>query len=378
MKVPFLDLQAQYQSMREEIARAINEVLESAAFAGGPFVAKFENEFAAFCGCKHAVGVGSGTDALWLTLLGMGVGPGDEVITVPSTFIATSEAISFCGAKPVFVDINEHTYTLDPEQLEIAITPRTKAIIPVHLFGQTADMNPLLAIARRHGLPVVEDACQAHGAEYRRQMAGSMGEAGCFSFYPGKNLGAYGEAGAVVTNNDTLARRVQMLRDHGQARKYIHSMVGWNARMDGLQGAILSVKLRYLQAGNEARRAKARLYQRYLAEVDDVITPVEAEYAKHVYHVYALRVPERDSVLHALTEKGIGCGIHYPVPLHLQEAYQDLGLGEGSFPVAEKCAREFLSLPMFPELKAEQIEYVAHEVETAVKSVGCEMAIAGG
>lgn len=378
MKVPFLDLQVQYQSMRGEMARAINAVLDSAAFAGGPFVAQFENEFAAFCGCRHAIGVGSGTDAIWLTLLANGVGPGDEVITVPSTFIATTEAISFCGAKPVFVDIDEATYTLDSEKIEAAITPRTKAVIPVHLFGQTADMNPILAVARRHGLLVVEDACQAHGAEYRRQMAGSMGEAGCFSFYPGKNLGAYGEAGAVVTNDDTLARKIQMLRDHGQARKYIHSLVGWNARMDGLQGAILSVKLKYLQAGNEARRSRARLYERYLAEVDDVVTPVEADYAKHIYHVYAVRVPERDAVLSALTEKGIGCGIHYPVPLHLQEAYKSLGLGEGSFPIAEKCAREFLSLPMFPELKAEQIEYVSQEVAAAVKAVGCELAVAGG
>jgi dTDP-4-amino-4,6-dideoxygalactose transaminase len=378
MKVPFLDLQAQYQSMRTEIARAIDSVLESSAFAGGPFVARFEEEFAAFCGCRHAIGVGSGTDAIWLALQALGVGPGDEVITVPSTFIATTEAISFCGAKPVFVDIEEPTFTMDPALFEAAITPRTKAVIPVHLFGQTARMDPIIAIAKRHGLFVIEDACQAHGAEYRHAMAGSMGHAGCFSFYPGKNLGAYGEAGAVVTQDDTLARKIQMLRDHGQAKKYIHSLVGWNARMDGLQGAILSVKLRYLHAANEARRARASLYNRYLGGVDDVRLPAEADFAKHVYHIFALRVPERDAVLRTLTEKGIGCGIHYPIPLHLQEAYQSLGLKEGAFPVAEACAREFLSLPMFPELKQEQIEYVSGEVQSAVRDATAELAAAGG
>ena len=378
MKVPLLDLHAQYQSMRADIAHAIDGVLESSAFAGGPFVARFEEEFASFCGCRHAVGVGSGTDAIWLALLALGVGPGDEVITVPSTFIATAEAITYCGAKPVFVDIEEKTYTMDPEQLEAAITSRTKAIIPVHLFGQTAQMDPLIAIAKRHGLLVIEDACQAHGAEYKSAVAGTMGHAGCFSFYPGKNLGAYGEAGGVITNDDTLAQKIQMLRDHGQAKKYIHSLVGWNARMDGIQGAILSVKLKYLYAGNEARRARAQLYAHYLEGAEDIRLPAEADYAKHVYHVYAVRVPERDSIMRTLNEKGIGCGIHYPVPLHLQEAYQSLGYRPGSFPVAESCAREFLSLPMYPELKQEQVEYVSTELVAAVREATTELAAAGG
>jgi dTDP-4-amino-4,6-dideoxygalactose transaminase len=378
MKVPFLDLQAQYQTIRTEIAGAINGVLESGSFAGGPFVTKFEEEFASFCGCRHAIGVGSGTDALWLALLALGVGSGDEVITVPSTFIATTEAITYTGAKPVFVDIEEPTYTMNPELFEAAITPRTKAVIPVHLFGQTARMDPIIAIAKRRGLFVVEDACQAHGAEYRRAMAGSMGHAGCFSFYPGKNLGAYGEAGAVVTHDDTLAHKIRMLRDHGQAKKYIHSLVGWNARMDGIQGAVLSVKLKYLHDANESRRARARLYARYLDGVEEIRVPAEADYGKHVYHIYALRVPERDAVLRRLTEKGVGCGIHYPVPLHLQEAYRAMGLGEGSFPVAEACAREFLSLPMFPELKQEQIEFVCGETVAAVREAAGELAEAGG
>src|SRR5881396_3842028 len=276
MQVPFLDLKAHHDSMREELETAIREVIDSNAFAGGPFVAKFEQEFAAFCGAANAVGVGNGTDALWLTMLGLGIGAGDEVITVPMTFMATAEAISYCGEKPVFVDIDERTYTLDPDLLERAISPRTKAIIPVHLFGQAADMDAILEIARRRGLPVIEDACQAHGAEYRGRKAGSIGTAGCFSFYPGKNLGALGEAGAVVTNNEELRNKIQVLRDHGQVRKYHHAVVGWNARMDGIQGAALRVKLKHLDRANSARRANARLYDRQLAEVQGLLLPTEA------------------------------------------------------------------------------------------------------
>ena len=368
MKVPFLDLKAQYESIRGEIAEAIQQVLDRTAFAGGPFVAQFEKEFAAFCGTQFAAGVGSGTDALWMALLGLGIGPGDEVITVPDTFIATAEAISYCGAKPVFVDVDPATYNMDPTKLEAAITGKTRAIIPVHLFGQMADMDPILAIARKHRLFVVEDASQAHGAEYKGRKAGSIGDAGCFSFYPGKNLGAYGEAGAVVTGNEELDRKMRMLRDHGQAKKYHHTMVGWNARMDGIQGAVLSVKLRHLDAWTENRRRNARIYDELLKGIAGVAAPVEAGCGKHVYHIYAIRVPGRDRMIAALAEQDIHCGIHYPIPLHLLDAYKSLNLGKGSFPVAERSAAEFVSLPMYPELTPAQIDRVAGGIATFLES----------
>ena len=363
MHIPFLDLTAHHEPIREEIDASIQEVVRKSAFAGGPFVAAFEKDFAAFCGSRYEIGLGSGTDALWLALLALGVGPEDEVITVPSTFMATAEAISCCGARPVFVDIEEQTYAMDPARLEKAITPRTRAIIPVHLFGQPADMDPILEIARRYNLPVIEDACQAHGSEYKGHKAGTLGIAGCFSFYPGKNLGAWGEAGAVITNDAALNHKIQILRDHGQARKYYHAMIGWNARMDGIQGAVLRVKLKYLDKNNDARRANAALYHERLNEVDAIILPKEAPYAKHNFHIYALRVENRDQIIKGLTEKGIGCSIHYPVPVHLQEAYRSLGYGRGSFPVAELCAVQFLSLPMYPELTREQILAVTQELK---------------
>jgi len=363
MRVPFLDLKAQYASIRDEIGTALQQVFDATAFAGGPFVENFEKEFASFCQCDFAIGVGSGTDALWMALLGLGIGEGDEVITTPNTFIATAEAISFSGATPVFVDIDEQTYNMNPDLLEGAITPKTKAVIPVHLFGQMADMDPIMQVARMHGLFVIEDACQAHGAEHKQRCAGSIGDAGCFSFYPGKNLGAYGEAGAIVTNNAELAERMRMFRDHGQAKKYYHRLIGWNARMDGLQGAVLNVKLKHLPAWNEARRKNAQLYNDLLTAVDSVITPVEADCTRHIYHVYAIRTQDRDVLVRALAEKGVSCGIHYPVPIHLQEAYRFLGYRRGSFPVAEKCAQELASLPMFPELSQEQIESVCHEID---------------
>lgn len=356
--IPFIDLKAQNSSIRVEIGVAIQQVAESSAFAGGPYVEKFEREYAQFCQCQYAVGVSSGTEALAMALWGFGIGYGDEVITVPNTFIATAEAISRCGAKPVFVDIEEQTYNINPAVLEAAITPRTKAIIPVDLFGQTADMDPIMDIAKAYGLFVIEDASQAHGAEYKGKPAGSLGDAGCFSFYPSKNLGAYGDAGAIVTNNGELAQKVQMLRDHGQARKYYHAIIGWNARMDGLQGAILSVKLKYLLTWNEMRRNHANMYNALLAEIDGISTPKEADYAKHVYHIYAIRTQKRDALISALAAIGIHCAVHYPIPLHFQEAYHSLGLTEGSYRVAEKCAEELLSLPMFPELPEEQIERV--------------------
>jgi dTDP-4-amino-4,6-dideoxygalactose transaminase len=364
--IPFLDLQAQHAPLRSELAQAISEVIESGAFAGGPFVEAFEQDFADFCQCEHAIGVGNGTDALWLALIACGVGQGDEVITVPNTFIATAEAISFCGATPVFVDVDERTYTMDPGALEKAVTAKTKAIIPVHLFGQPAHLDPILDFARARGLRVIEDAAQAHGAEYRGRRAGSLGDAGCFSFYPGKNLGAFGEAGAVVTNDGELAGKIRILRDHGQVRKYHHTMVGWNCRMDGIQGAVLRVKLRHLAEGNRRRREHAAFYNRGLAALEEVTLPREAEYAKHIYHIYAIRVPERDRVLQALQAQGIGCGIHYPVPIHLQEAYRALGHGRNDFPVSEKTSAEFLSLPMFPELTEAQLSRVAEAVEDSL------------
>lgn len=313
MQVPFLDLRAQHEPLLPELLEAFREVTLASAFAGGPYVAKFEAEFAAFCQTRYAVGVGSGTEALWLSLLALGVGPGDEVITAPNSFLATAEAISLCGARPVFVDVDERTYTLDPEQLEAAITLRTQAIIPVHLCGQVAEMDALQAIARRHGTPVVEDACQAHGAEYHGRKAGSMGVTGCFSFYPGKNLGAFGEAGAVTTDEPDLRNKIQMLRDHGQSARYSHSAIGWNARMDGIQAAVLSLKLKRLAAGNLARQAHARRYDELLADEPRIVRPPASNGNRHVYHLYAVRVPDRDAVLQRMAERGVHCGIHYPI-----------------------------------------------------------------
>jgi dTDP-4-amino-4,6-dideoxygalactose transaminase len=367
MSVPFLDLKLHHDPLKDEILAGIREVIDSSAFAGGPYVAKFEEDFAAFCQTRYAVGVGNGTEALWLALLALGVGTGDEVITVPSTFMATAEAISFCGATPVFVDIDEQTYTMDPTLLERAITKRTKAVIPVHLYGQMADMDPILEIARRHHLWVIEDACQAHGAEYKGKRAGSMGHAGCFSFYPGKNLGAFGEAGAVVTNDQSLREKLQVLREHGQEKRYKHSHIGWNARMDGIQAVVLRIKLKHLERSNEARRAHARRYNELLADQKDLISPEQPAYSRHVYHVYMVRVKNRDRMLRNLADRGVSCGIHYPIPVHLQEAYQSLGFGPGSFPISERCAQECLSLPMFPELTEEQINQVTQEVKSQLQ-----------
>jgi dTDP-4-amino-4,6-dideoxygalactose transaminase len=366
IKVPFLDLAAHHAPLRAEFDRAIGEVIDSGAFAGGPFVEKFEADFSAYNNSLFAIGLGSGTEALWLTLLACGVGQGDEVITVPTTFMATAEAITFCGARPVFVDVKNDTYTMDPAGLEGALTSRTKAVIPVHLFGQPADMDPILEFARKHNLIVIEDAAQAHGAEYKGRKVGTFGDAGCFSFYPGKNLGAFGEGGAVVTDNPELQEKIRVLRDHGQTRKYHHTMIGWNCRMDGIQAAVLRTKLQHLDKGNSLRRAHAERYYSAFEELEEVVTPFEAPFARHVYHVYAIRVRDRDDVLASLAEKGIQCGVHYPVPIHLQKAYQALGYRTGDFPTAERTAREFLSLPMFPELSEAQIEMVSTAVGEAV------------
>lgn len=362
MKVPFLNLKAQYESIKDEMDKAIHEVIDNTAFAGGPYAKKFEEAFAEFCQTKYAVGVANGTEALWIPMLMLSIGPGDEVITTPNTFIATAEAISFTGAKPVFVDVIDETYSMDPSQLEDAVTERTKAIMPVHIFGQVCDMNPIMDIANKHDLYVIEDACQAQGAEYKGKKAGSIGIAGAFSFYPGKNLGAYGEAGGIVTNDDELASKLNIFRDHGQSKKYYHDIVGWNARMDGIQGAVLSVKLKYLDQWNESRRQNAELYNKKLAEINEIKLPVEADYAKHIYHIYAIRTEKRDELMAHLNANGIGCGIHYPIPVHLQKAYGDLKISK-SFPISEKSAKEFISLPMFPELSEEQINNVSETIK---------------
>jgi dTDP-4-amino-4,6-dideoxygalactose transaminase len=366
MNIPFLDLKKQYDNIKAEIDSSIQAVIDRCSFAGGPFVDKFEQEFSEFCDCKSAVGVGSGTEAIWLALLALGIGPGDEVITVPNTFIATVEAIHFCGAKPVFVDIDEKTYTMDPDQLPQAINGKTKAIIPVHIFGQMADMDRITEIAQTHGLYILEDACQAHGAQYKGRKAGSVGHAGCFSFYPGKNLGAFGEAGAVVTNDIDLAYKIKMLRDHGQKTKYHHEAIGWNGRMDGIQAAVLSTKLKHLPSWNAMRRLHAANYDRLLADIPEVITPAESPYNNHVYHIYAIRCSEKDSLLLTFAEKKIAHGIHYPVPLHLHTACSHLGYQNGRFPVSERCMGQFVSLPMYPELEDHQIAYVTETVYSAM------------
>ncbi len=356
--LPFVDLKAQYHSIKTEIDAAISHVLETSQFILGKEVAAFEDEFAAYCGAGHAVGVNSGTSALHLALLAAGVGPGDEVITVPFTFVATVAAIRYAGATPVFVDIDPVSYNLDPAKLEAAIGPRTKAILPVHLFGQPCDMDPVLEIARRHGKIVIEDAAQAHGAEYKGRRAGSLGDMACFSFYPGKNLGAYGEGGAVVTSNAQWASAVRSMRDWGQTRRYYHDLPGFNKRLEGIQGAILRVKLRHLEQWTEARRANADLYSEKLAGCG-VITPQAMPYARHVYCVYAIRTGRRDALADALAAAQIGFGIHYPVPVHLQKAYADPRYKAGDFPVAERTGREILSLPIYPELTEAQIDSVA-------------------
>jgi len=371
--IPFLDLHAHHAPRKAELMRAIEAVVDSGQFAGGPFVTRFELAFAKASGAREAVGVANGTDALMLSLWACGVGTGDEVITVPNSFFASAEAISLCGARPVFVDVLEDTATMDPSALERAITPATRAIIPVHLWGQTADMEPILAIARFHRLRVIEDACQAHGALYQGKPAGTLGDLGCFSFYPGKNLGAFGEAGAVITDNPDLAARVRILRDHGQTRKYHHGVVGINGRMDGIQAAVLEIKLRDLDQMNANRRRCAALYDERLADIPGLTLPTEQPGRHHVYHIYSVLVKERDHVLAEMGRQGVGCGIHYPVPIHLQPAYRGLGYLPGAFPVAERLTAHCLSLPIFPELTPPQIETVCRTLKGLLQSSACEI-----
>jgi dTDP-4-amino-4,6-dideoxygalactose transaminase len=365
LKVPYLDLKAQYQSIKPEIDTAIAKVLDSCQFVLGAEVAAFEHEFAAYCGAAECIAVNSGTSALHLALLAAGVGAGDEVVTVPFTFVASVAAVAYTGARPVLVDIDPRTFTMDPAALEAVITPRTKAILPVHLYGQTADMDPILEVARRHGLVVIEDAAQAHGAKYKGRTAGSMGDIACFSFYPAKNLGAYGEGGAVTTSNAEYVRAIRMLRDWGQDRKYHHVLRGYNYRMEGFQGAILRVKLRHLEQWTEARRAVASKYNHLLTDCG-VQLPVEMPWARHVYHVYTLRTQDRDGLQAALQAEGIQTAVHYGVPVHLQPTYAGLGYGRGDFPQAEAAAEQVLSLPVYPELSAQAITQVAGAVRKAV------------
>lgn len=367
IRVPYLDLKAQYHSIKPEIDAAISRVLESCQFVLGPEVAAFEQEFAAYCGSKECIAMNSGTSALHLALLAAGVGPGDEVITVPFTFVASVSAVTYAGARPVLVDIDPRSFTMDPTAIEAVITPRTKAILPVHLYGQSADMDPIMEIARRHGLVVIEDAAQAHGAKYKGRPVGSVGDMACFSFYPGKNLGAYGEGGAVTTSNPEYARTMRMLRDWGQDRKYHHVLRGFNYRMEGFQGAILRVKLRHLEAWTEARRAVVNLYNNLLAD-SGVETPTEMPWGRHVYHVYTLRTEDRDGLQAYLQAGGIQTGIHYPVPAHLQPAYADLGYGRGAFPQSEAASQQVLSLPLYPELSSQSVAEVAGAVKKAVAS----------
>ena len=366
--IPFLDLQAQHASIRGELDQAVDRVFDSCQFVLGDEVTAFESAFAAYVGADHGVALNSGTSALHLALLAAGIGAGDEVITVPFTFVATVAAIGYTGARSVFVDIDPRSFTLDAAQLEAAITPRTRAVVPVHLYGQPADMDPILAVARSHGLAVIEDAAQAHGAEYRGRRVGSLGDFGCFSFYPGKNLGACGEGGIVVTSNAEHAAALRMLRDWGQARKYHHVMRGYNYRMEGLQGAILRVKLRHLERWTEARRSRAALYDRLL-EGSEIQAPCAMPYARHVYHIYAIRTRDRADLQRTLQTRGVQTGIHYPVPVHLQEGYRDLGYRAGDFPHSERAAREVLSLPIYPELTNVQVELVSAAVHHDVHAL---------
>jgi dTDP-4-amino-4,6-dideoxygalactose transaminase len=360
--IPFLDLKAQYYQIKPEIDAAVLRAIESTQFVQGPEVAAFEASFASYSNVEHCLAVNSGTSALHLALLAAGVGPGDEVITVSMTFVATTAAILYSGAKPVFVDVDPVTWTMDPSLIEAAITSRTRAILPVHLHGLMADMDAIMEIARRHGLIVIEDAAQAHGAEYRGRRAGSIGDLGCFSFYPGKNLGAYGEGGAIVTNRPEFAERISLLKDWGQESKYNHVVPGFNYRMDGIQGAILNVKMKYIEEWTEARRTAATQYDQLLGSLS-FGRPTPPAHCRHVYHVYALTLARRDELLKLLQTARIGVGIHYPVPVHLQKAYASLGYGIGDLPVTETLAKKFLSLPIYAELRPEQIATVVRELE---------------
>lgn len=369
MTVPFVDLKAQYLSIKPEVDAAIQHILDNTQFVLGAEVAAFEKEFAAYCGAEFCMGVNNGTNALYLALLAADIGPGDEVITTPFTFVASVAAIWYAGATPVFVDIDPDTYLIDPSKIEAAITPKTKALLPVHLYGQACDMDAIMAIAKKHNLIVIEDACQAHGSEWKGKRVGGIGDFGAFSFYPGKNLGAYGEGGATTTNNPEYARKIRMLRDWGAEKKYQHVLKGFNMRLEGMQGAILRVKMKYIEQWTEARRAAAKRYDALFAGTGVSFPQVNAN-ARHVYHIYSTRTANRQAWQDALNAKGIQSGIHYPIAIHNLPAYADLGYKNGDFPHAEKAAAEQLSLPMYPELTAEMQERVAAAVIELHKAEG--------
>lgn len=375
MSVRFVDLYKQHQDIEAELFEVFQRVLRQSSFILGPEVQAFEQSFASYIGGDQCVAVNSGTAALQLVLQALGIGPGDEVITVPNTFIATAEAISAVGARPVFVDVDPVSYNMDPALVPAAITPRTRALLPVHLYGQAADLDPLLEIARAHNLKLVEDACQAHGTTYKGRRVGAFGAAGCFSFYPGKNLGCLGEGGAVVTNDADLAARIRMLRDHGSVKKYAHLFPAYNFRLEGLQGGFLSVKLRHLDRWNERRRRAAERYQALLAD-SGLILPAEMPYGQHVYHLYVIQADARDALREQLTAAGIETGLHYPLPLHLQDAYASLGYEKGNFPVAERLARRILSLPMHPGLTDEEVKQVASVLLESSQCLAPNQAIA--
>lgn len=362
MNISFVNLKRQYSSLKNEVDEKILDVLQSTQFILGPNVEKFEEEFARYCDTKYAVGMASGTDALALGLEALGIGHGDEVITVPNTFIATVDAISRNGAKPVFVDINPETYNIDVNKIKEKISSKTKAIIPVHLYGNPVEMDALSELAIEYDVKIVEDACQAHGAIYKEKKVGSFGDIGCFSFYPGKNLGAYGDGGIAVTNNKEIAEKLKMLRNYGQSQKYYHDFIGYNSRLDEIQAAILRVKLKHLDDWNDLRGIHAKKYNELLNDIDGISKPSEQIHSKHVYHLYVIRCNEREKLQKYLTSKGISTGIHYPIPIHLQKAYQHLGYRQGDFPITEDYADRILSLPMFPDLTEEEIKYVARRI----------------
>jgi dTDP-4-amino-4,6-dideoxygalactose transaminase len=376
LQVPFVDLSAQYPTIAPEINEAVAKVIRDTDFILGREVGLFEEEFAAYCEAKYAVGVDSGTSALELALRAYEIGPGDEVITAANTFIASALAISHTGAKPVLVDVDPFTYTIDVVGIAKAITPRTKAILPVHLYGHPAHMDPIRELAQKHGLVVIEDACQAHGARYKGKRAGSLGHAAAFSFYPGKNLGAFGDGGMVVTNDREIAKRLEMLRNYGQKEKYHHQFRGYNRRLDTLQAAILRVKLKYLEKWNAARRWNAKLYQESL-EGTGVVVPTEAAGAESVWHLYVIRTENRDMLRENLVSRGISPGIHYPIPIHLQPAYEDLGHKRGDFPITEAHAQRILSLPMYAELTPESIQHVTRSIRAVLSEDWSSQSVSG-
>ena len=369
MQVPLLDLKAQYATLKEEMMREVEAVMDSQYFINGPWVGQLEKEIAEYCDTAASIGVSSGTDALLVSLMALDIKEGDEVITTPFTFFATVGSIWRVGAKPVFVDIDPKTYNIDPALIEAAITPRTKAIMPVHIFGQCADMDPILEIAKKHNLHVIEDACQAIGSKYKGQRAGSMGDTGCFSFFPSKNLGGLGDGGIVTTNDENLATKLRQCRNHGMEPAYIHKWVGGNFRLDSLQAAGLSVKLKHLESWHEARRKNAAFYDQQFADIEEITTPFIHEDCETVYNQYVIRVPQRDKCLEFLRSNGVGCAVYYPLSLHMQECFLDMNYKEGDFPICEKACEEVIALPVYPELTSDQLEYVVAKVKEFIASV---------